>query len=168
MIALLDAAYGDDRAAAGCVMAQSWDAANAASEHTVVQSTAASYQPGQFYKRELPLLLAVIPVGLPITFAVVDGYTSLGPDLTPALGAHLFEALSGRFPVIGVAKTAFVGTPAEEVLRGRSERPLYVTSIGVNAKVAAQCVRQMHGDNRIPSLIKRADQLARLALGDDR
>lgn len=165
MIAVLDAAYGDEYAAAACVLAQSWDAAETASEHTVLQSVTSPYQPGQFYKRELPLLLSVIPQ-LPITFAVVDGYASLGPDLTPGLGARLYGALSEKYPVVGIAKTVFKDTPAVEVLRGQSERPLYVTSIGIDAAVAANYVRQMHGDNRIPALVRRADQLARLALAN--
>src|SRR6185436_3010478 len=113
-----------------CILARSWDAPDAAAEHCVTRSEASPYEPGQVYKRELPLLLAVIPVDLPITFAVLDGYACLGPDRTPGLGAHLYDALSCRFPVIGVATTAFADTPSEEVLRGRSERPLYVTSIG--------------------------------------
>jgi len=47
------------------------------------------------------------------------------------------------------------------VLRGDSSRPLFVTAAGMNADGAAELVRGMHGLHRLPTLLKRADQLAR-------
>lgn len=165
MIAILDAAYGDECSAAACVLATSWQDDKGASEHTITRNEAWPYEPGQFYKRELPLLLAVMPTDATITFAVVDGYAWLGPERTAGLGEHLYDATLRRFPVIGVAKTAFAQTAAAEVLRGKSQRPLYVTCAGVDLVTAAALIRQMQGPARLPTLIKRADELARLALG---
>ena len=66
-------------------------------------------------------------------------------------------------PVIGVAKTGFQGADvvAEAVLRGKSERPLWVTAEGIEVDRAARWIRQMHGPHRIPTLLKRVDRLCR-------
>jgi len=47
------------------------------------------------------------------------------------------------------------------VLRGDSRRPLYVTAAGLDPAAAALHVRSMHGPFRIPTLLKRVDQLCR-------
>ena len=80
------------------------------------------------------------------------------------LGAHLYEALARVTPVIGVAKNRF-GPRAEqvaiEVLRGASSRPLFVTAIGVDAEAAAADISRMHGEHRLPTMLKRVDRLCR-------
>jgi deoxyribonuclease V len=163
MIAIFDAAYGDNRAAAACVLAASWESSAPNAVFYAAGTSVPAYEPGQFYKRELPLLLAAIPDEI-FSCAIVDGYVWLGPDKSPGLGAHLHAALAGRIPVIGVAKTEYVSTPASSVFRGRSGRPLFVTAIGIDLDLAADRIRRMHGSGRLPTLIKRADQLARQAL----
>jgi deoxyribonuclease V len=76
----------------------------------------------------------------------------------------LYQALAGKVAVIGVAKTQFAGAGAAvEVLRGRSTRPLFVTAVGMSAQRAAEHVRSMHGPDRIPTLLKHVDSLARRA-----
>ena len=62
----------------------------------------------------------------PLECVVIDGYVWLDEAQKAGLGAHLFAALEGKTPVIGVAKTHFLGAPASEVKRGSAERPLYV------------------------------------------
>ena len=121
--------------------------------------------PGAFYRRELPCLLALLDrLAAPPSCILVDGHATLGAAAKPGLGAVLFDALGGGIPVVGIAKTAYRGTPAEaEVLRGRSIRPLYVTSVGMDASVARDGVRQMHGASRIPTLLRLADQFCRAA-----
>jgi len=53
---------------------------------------AADYVPGQFYKRELPSLRAVIVTSLLVhQYFVIDGYVWLGATDAPGLGAHLFK-----------------------------------------------------------------------------
>jgi len=165
MIAILDAAYGDNRAAAACVVATCWQIGEAHHEYFAMRDQVSPYEPGQFYRRELPLLLATIhEVEASIDCFVVDGYVWLGPDSARGLGAHLYEALVGRAPVIGVAKTRYLDTPAAEVLRGQSQRPLYVTAAGIGIDLAARHVHNMHGVGRIPTLIRRVDRLARSLL----
>jgi deoxyribonuclease V len=126
------------------------------------------YQSGQFYRRELPCILAVLK-SLPelAQVIIIDGYVWLG-DHRPGLGAHLYEALGQQVAVVGVAKTRFVrAEPVELVLRGRSRSPLYVTAVGMDLAEAASRIRTMHGSYRIPTLLKRVDQLSRgLACGE--
>ena len=93
---------------------------------------------------------------------VIDGYVWLGPDKW-GLGAHLYDSMHQMAIVIGVAKSRFTvptrrSTP---VVHGASKSPLWVTSIGMDPVLAADSVRSMHGPHRIPTLIKRADQLCR-------
>jgi deoxyribonuclease V len=91
----------------------------------------------------------------------VDGYVWLGPG-EKGLGAHLFDALEGRTPVVGVAKNPFYSaTEAVEVRRGGSERPLYTTSVGMPVEQAAAGVRSMAGPYRLPEMLKRVDRLCR-------
>ena len=49
------------------------------------------------------------------------------------------------------------------VLRGKSTRPLFVTSAGIDVQKSAELVAQMHGAHRLPTLLKAVDQLVRAA-----
>ena len=166
-IAVLDAAYAEDAAGVACVLAEGWTEAAPRAEITRRFAVApAAYVPGEFYKRELPLLRSVIDdLGSTPAVVVIDGYVWLGADGTRGLGAHLFEALRSTIPVIGVAKTRYRDdTWSERVCRGQSRRPLYVTAAGVSNATAAGLISGMHGDHRMPTLLQRADRLARRAL----
>ena len=127
---------------------------------TAMVSAVAPYRPGEFYRRELPPLRAVIPASDELALIVVDGYVDLDPDGRPGLGAHVHAEYG--VPVIGVAKTAFgTATHAARVLRGQSSRPLYVTAAGLTIADAAGLVAEMAGPFRVPDALKRADRLAR-------
>ena len=66
----------------------------------------------------------------------------LDADETPGLGHHLFQALGGSTPVIGVAKASRPGLTAQfEVMREEEARPLTVTSVGVDIGAAKVRVR---------------------------
>ena len=123
----------------------------------------APYEPGSFYRRELPCLMQVLEdVAEDLEAIVIDGYVVLGKSKKPGLGMHLYESLKKKTPIIGVAKTEFEGTPeACRVYRGRSGKPLFVTSAGMALAEARSCVENMHGENRIPTLLKRVDQWCR-------
>ncbi|MEO7729694.1 MAG: endonuclease V [Kofleriaceae bacterium] len=75
------------------------------------------YEPGGFYKRELPCWLALLAharaAGIVPDLLVVDGYACFGPG-RPALGEHLVQATGT--PVVGVAKTR----PAARALDGHA------------------------------------------------
>jgi len=165
-IAFLDAAYSLGAAGVACLLADAWTAATPTMETSRCLPCAPSaYVPGQFYKRELPLLRAVID-GLPSrpSMLVIDGYVWLGATDAPGLGAHLFEELHAVTPIVGVAKTAYRNdTWSERVYRGGSRKPLYVTTAGFDPARAAALVASMHGKYRIPTLLKQVDRLAREA-----
>jgi len=166
-IACLDAAYSPTSASAACALALAWDAATPAQVLTWRQGAAAGYEPGSFYKRELPLLLAVLgQVKGALRAVVIDGYVWLDGQRRPGLGAILHEALPEPIPVVGVAKTRFGDASAWciPVERGSSRRPLFVTAVGVAALDAASCIRSMHGRHRMPSLLQLVDREARAAL----
>ncbi len=148
-------------ARAAAVVFEDWTSVTPLEEVTVNVLEVAEYVPGEFYRRELPCLLAVLEkLSNPPEIAVVDGYVWL-EDGKPGLGAKLFEALEGRVKVVGVAKTRYAGGQALEVLRGSSKTPLWVGAAGMDALEAAEKVRRMHGPHRLPTLLTRVDHLCR-------
>src|SRR4051794_31789269 len=163
MIACVDVDYRDGGAVAACVLFRAWGDGESAAERVEHISRVEQYQPGQFYRRELPCLLSVLGgVAEPLEIVVVDGYIWLSDATRPGLGAHLYEALGRAVPVVGVAKTHFAGvSAARKVLRGDNRKPLFVTAAGLDVDKAAEHVRAMHGPFRIPTLLKRVDHLCR-------
>ena len=72
-------------------------------------------------------------------------------------------SIAAKCSVIGVAKRRFAAAPEEtKIYRGKSRTPLYVTSAGIPLAKAKACIAAMHGPYRIPTLLKRADQVARM------
>lgn len=129
-------------------------------EHVCRLDEVAPYEPGSFYKRELPAIRAVLAGVAPVELLVVDGYVDLDPEGRPGLGAHVHEALG--LPVIGVAKTSFrTATHAVEVRRGGAVKPLYVTAAGLAIPAAADYVARMSGAFRLPDALRRVDALTR-------
>ncbi len=162
MIACLDVAYGTASACAAGIIFRDWKDATPLEEHVITVEGVKPYQPGQFFRRELPCLLAVLHSLAPVDVVIVDGYVWLGGTDKPGLGANLYQELGGRAAVVGVAKTRFKGADAAcEIFRGRSKRPLFITAAGLNQEVVAEHVRSMHGPYRIPTLLKRVDELCR-------
>jgi deoxyribonuclease V len=163
MILAVDVGYRENHALAAGVAFQNWEAAEPNGQWVVSIANVAAYEPGQFYRRELPCILALLGQidSLPQTI-LIDGYVYLGADRKPGLGKHLYAALGGKCAVIGVAKTRFRDTPAEaEVYRGDSRRPLYVTAVGVDEADARSAVMRMHGAYRLPEMLRRADRLSK-------
>lgn len=166
LIAAVDVDYRGAGAVAAGVWFRGWTADTPEAEAALPLETAAVYEPGQFFRRELPCLLAVLERGSRPDVVIVDGYVWLGAVGDPGLGAHLFAAL-GRGPaVVGVAKTRYrSATCAEPVVRGGSRAPLYVTAAGMGGMEAARHIERMHGPYRVPTLLRRVDRLARTAAG---
>lgn len=165
VIACVDVDYRADHASAACVLLRDWPDATPLVERVARVEGVAPYEPGAFYKRELPCLLAVLS-GLPAPLAcvVIDGYVWLDEHGRAGLGAKLHEALGASVAVVGVAKTRFGdGGFAEAVQRGQSQSPLWVTAAGMERSSAADRVRTMHGPYRIPTALSRVDRLCREA-----
>lgn len=163
LLACLDVHYRDNRATAACCLFETWESERSRDYLCDPPGEVAPYEPGAFYKRELPCLLAVLQM-MPVRprVLIVDGYAWLGGG-KPGLGAHLHEALGGSIAVVGVAKTGFRDiSHANLVLRGRSGKPLYVTTAGMDPAEAARGLAAMHGVDRIPTLLRRVDRLARI------
>src|SRR5262249_35423559 len=122
MKACVDVDYRDGHAIAACVLFRDWSDAKPAETIALRIEGVAPYVPGEFYKRELPCLLAVLEkVAEPAELVIVDGYVWLAEDDRPGLGAHLYTALKERIPVIGVAKTRFASARrAVAVVRGEN------------------------------------------------
>ncbi|MEM8983419.1 MAG: endonuclease V [Pseudomonadota bacterium] len=160
---VIDVHYENDAASAAGVLFSAWtDPAPLASVRCAREGLA-DYEPGQFYKRELPVILDLLQrIEDPLDTIVIDGYVHLGPEARAGLGQHLWSALEQRVAIIGVAKNRFVGTPAEsELLRGKSAKPLFVTAVGVDLDEAKRAIAAMHGEHRLPTLLKLVDQLCR-------
>ena len=125
---------------------------------------AEGYEPGDFKKRELPYLVKLVEAARErageIETILVDGYVWLDGG-RPGLGGHLYEALGRAIPIIGVAKTRFHSATSIEILRGQSQSPLFITTAGLDAPAAADFVRGMHGEHRIPTLLRIVDHASR-------
>lgn len=163
MILATDTHYTDSMARTAGVMFRDWADEEPASTQVVESTEVADYEPGSFYKRELPLILELLETVTPHpSIVVIDGYVHLDGEGRKGLGAHLFDALGGGVPVVGVAKSTFEGSPhAVAVHRGGSVRALYVTAAGLDPEEAAERVRSMSGSHRHPTLLKLVDRLCR-------
>jgi deoxyribonuclease V len=167
VIAILDAASAGEASVAACLTADDWTSPVPIAEFTHRAGRAEAYTPGEFHRREFPLIMSVLAM-LPERprMLLIDGYVWLDTDGRKGLGAHLFEALRGRTAVVGVAKSRFEGAEqwVEQVARGDSVNPLWVTAAGITLSEAVSGVKRMHGPHRIPTLVSRVDQLARKTL----
>lgn len=163
LIFATDVQYTGDTALAAGIVFPGWKTDEI--QRVIVKrfENVAAYEPGYFFKRELPCIMALLSeVEGELEAIIIDGCVTLGKDGKPGLGMHLYERINGSVPVIGAAKKAFIGTPkACRLLRGNSKSPLYVTSAGISLDVAKDYIAHMHGNNRIPTLIKRVDQFCR-------
>jgi len=147
-------------ACAALVVAADRGLAAVVEEHVVRLGTVEPYEPGFFFRRELPAIEAVLGRTAAVDLLIIDGYVDLDPGGSPGLGAHVHEQLG--LPVVGVAKTEFrTASHAVVVRRGGSTRPLYVTAVGVELAEAAAMVAGMAGPHRIPDALRRVDELAR-------
>lgn len=163
MILATDVHYSGEEAITGAVLFETWRATERLHEwvdsHTGVVE---DYAAGEFFRRELPCILPLIQrayQSLHLKTIIVDGYVDLG-DGKPGLGRYLKRALSGSVEVIGVAKNEYVGAPAAEVLRGKSSKPLFVTTTG-DMGSAARRIASMAGEHRLPEMLRRVDELSR-------
>jgi len=123
----IDVQYTENTAFVAGICFEDWRSSQPCGEYVSVVCEVAEYQPGFFYRRELPCILKLIEEhDLRPTTIVIDGYVFLDGTEKPGLGKHLHEALNQSVTVIGVAKKAFSGIPeAHALLRGKSQKPLY-------------------------------------------
>ena len=163
MIACTDVHYTNIHAIAACILFRDWSDAHPDLAITERVEDPAPYEPGRFYRRELPALLSVISqLTVRPEVIIIDGYVWLGDWTHPGLGAHLHKSLDETAAVIGVAKKPFRPGPAVQTIRrGTSARPLYVSAAGMDLNEAAVRIVELHGEFRVPTLLKRVDRLCR-------
>lgn len=150
-------------ARAAAVAFDDWDAAEPLRSWTAAVADIGPAERGQADLRDLPCLLQLMHANaLQPELVVIDGCVHLDAQETPALGLHLFHALGGRIPVIGVSKSALPGLPAQfEVQREAESRPLWLTCVGIDLGAAKARLRAMHGRRRVPTLLKWVARLAK-------
>ncbi len=165
MILAFDTYYFDDKAKTVCISFKNWPDSEIIKSYSETIHNDVPYKSGEFYKRELPCILSLfekMEINL-IEAILVDGFVFLDDYGKLGLGGRLYESLNKKIPVIGIAKSHFatMHQSEKELIRGWSEKPLYITSAGIGLEKAAKLIHSMYGGNRIPSLLKRLDRLTR-------
>jgi deoxyribonuclease V len=166
MIYAFDTYYFENYANTVCIAFEDWNSDQETEIYNAKTAIISDYESGAFYKRELPCIINLLK-NIELKegdLIIVDGYVTLDNDGKIGLGGHLFEALDHKFPVIGIAKNGFNSADdmRREVYRGNSIAPLFLTAIGIDVDEIKIKVEEMHGNFRIPSLLKKLDQLSRM------
>jgi deoxyribonuclease V len=164
VILAVDVQYQENTAFVGGVVFDDWGAPEPTAEFVSTLEDIEEYEPGNFYKRELPCILKLLTEHvLAPKCIVVDGYVYLDGKQKPGLGKRLFDSLADLDEVIGVAKKTYSEIGDDfEIYRGKSEKPLYITTTG-DLESAKSRIATMFGKHRMPVLLKRADQICREA-----
>jgi len=167
MILAIDVKYNNEEAIAKAVGVL-FNRMDKMPERTIIKyvQNIHAYIPGLFYKRELPCILEILKdMNLnDIEAIIVDGHVYIDNEKANGLGAHLWQSLNGELAVIGVAKTEFISNreTVNKVFRGESIKPLYVSAIGMSNLEAANLIKQMHGEYRMPTILKEVDSLTKV------
>ncbi|MFL9832703.1 endonuclease V [Chryseobacterium terrae] len=165
MIYAFDTYYYENYAKTICIAFENWTSENESFVYSENTQISYDYESGAFYKRELPCILSLLKkIELKDNdLIIVDGYVTLDNSGKIGLGGYLYESLNKKYPVIGIAKNGFVSEDSERrtVLRGESKTPLFLTSIGIDIDEIKIQVEKMHGNFRIPTLLKKLDKLTR-------
>lgn len=164
---LIVAVHFDDAqatsATAAAVAFEAWDVAEAT---RIYLSHIAHVEPavrGALDLRELPCVMQLLREHkLEPELILIDGFVHLDADETPGLGQHIFHALGGSVPIVGVSKKRLPGLTAQfEVMREEETQPLLVTCAGIDIGAAKARLRTMHGRKRVPTLMKLVARLAK-------
>lgn len=161
MILAFDTYYFEEKAKTVCIAFNDWTDSEPANAYEETIEGVDEYEPGAFYKRELPCILSLLnKIEIDnIEVIIVDGYVILDDNGKIGLGGFLFEKLEKRIPIVGVAKTGFHNNQNNvvELFRGKSKKPLYITARGIVLEQAKNRIKLMHGDYRMPTLLQILD-----------
>ncbi|WP_456439817.1 endonuclease V [Psychroserpens sp.] len=165
MILAFDTYYYTDKAKTVGLQFEYW---NDSKESKVFEETLTNlndYVSGEFYKRELPCILSLLKkIDLNNCEAIIiDGFVVLDDNNRLGLGGYLYHELNCKIPIIGVAKNDFsrIENHKVKIFRGNSKKPLYITTKGIDLKLASEKITNMSGEYRIPELLKKADSIGR-------
>lgn len=161
MILAFDTYYFENKAKTVCIEFKEWEDDKFYKIHTEIIENIEGYTSGEFYKRELPCILSLLnKISITkVETIIIDGFVYLNDELKFGLGAFLHQKLNGKISIIGVAKTNFktIEKNKIELFRGKSIKPIYITSVGMELNKASEKIKSMHGEYRIPSLLKELD-----------
>lgn len=164
MILAFDTYYFENKAKTVCISFENWSDEENYTVNSEKIENIEEYQSGEFYKRELPCILSLLnKIEMKnITTIIIDGFVYLDDYKRLGLGGHLYNNLN-NIPIIGVAKTNFATLEKNkrELYRGKSIKPLYITSIGIDLDEATKLIENMNGQNRMPTLLKKLDTLTK-------
>ncbi len=156
-----DVQYYETYAKSVCIVFNNWQDETPSEIIIKKVNDIAPYVPGEFYKRELPCIQAILKdINLNnVELIIVDGYVYLNNDKKLGLGGYLYEKLNNSIPIIGVAKSSFYDNKkyVQEVIRGESTKPLYITAVGLDLDEAKNNIQMMHGEYRMPALLQILD-----------
>jgi deoxyribonuclease V len=165
MILAFDTYYFDNKAKTVCLEFETWTSKEYFRLYSEITDNIEEYISGEFYKRELPLILSLYEQveAKNIEAIIVDGFVYLDDNKKLGLGGYLYKALGEKIPVIGVAKTNYVkiNKLKKILLRGKSINPLYITSAGIKTGRATELIKKMTGNYRIPAILKYLDTLTK-------
>jgi deoxyinosine 3'endonuclease (endonuclease V) len=161
MIYAFDTYYFENSAHTVCIGFENWKSENFILLEKEESRIDGDYISGQFYKRELPCILRLLQrIDLKTEDCIViDGFVVLNDEGALGLGGYLYEALHQKCPVVGVAKSNFatLNRLKRPIFRGKSQKPIFVTAIGIDLDEAAAAVQEMFGEYRLPHLLKCLD-----------
>jgi len=151
------------QATAAAAAFDAWDSAEATKTYVSHIAHVEKAERGTLDLRELPCLMQLLREHrLEPELILIDGFVHLDADETPGLGQHLFQALGGTVPVVGVSKSGLPGLSSQfEVMREEETKPLLVTCAGIDIGAAKARLRAMHGRKRVPTLMKLVARLAK-------
>ena len=176
MILALDSYYKDDICNTSLVVFENIHSSEPVYTDTIYTKVTSDYIPGEFYKRELPGIIKIlaklkgehVDIWNKITIIITDSFITLKheDEVWGGLGQHLYDYLKsiGEDKIIyGVAKSNFCDSHliSYPVFRGTSSKPLYVQSVSTENTGVAFMIKNMHGEYRIPTMLKLVDQLSR-------
>ena len=165
MLLALDVHYKDDGSAKSVGILFNWKDIQPKEILVAYLEETDEYIPGEFYKRELPCLLKIIEkINLnELEAIIVDGYVYIDNEKRFGLGGYLWQTLNEQIPIIGLAKNFYHGNTktTKSIYRGKSKKPLYISSVGLELDTASDFITQMPGEFRIPDLLKKLDTITK-------
>lgn len=165
MILAFDTYYFKNKAKTVCISFNCWTDNEPINIYDEITENIAHYEPGAFFKRELPCILSLLEkIDIrKIELIIVDSFVLLDDNGKLGLGGHLYQKLNREIPVIGVAKSGFHSNKlnTKELLRGNSKKPLFISSIGIDLNLAYENIKSMNGNYRMPTLLKILDTKTR-------
>lgn len=162
MIIAIDVHYRETFAKVVSIEFANWQDTEPTHIHIQKVNEVAEYISGEFYKRELPCILEILTHSdlTKVKTIIVDSYVQLDDKGKAGLGKYLYQHLNEKIPIIGVAKKGFANNHKNviPITRGESQNPLYITAIGTDLQQAADKIKNMHGEYRMPDLLRILDQ----------